>query len=260
MERVVTELIGRGGVLRCRDDESGLDIAIKVIRSETNGPETEYSALQYLAEHAPDFPAPKPHGFLKLGEYRFILMSYIPSTTLRSVWSTLSHDNKLSIQLQLDQLFARLREIKQPKGGRLGGAGGEGVHDMHAWVEHNNSETIMTTATEFRDFQFSIKAVCDDELAVFTHGDLFLGNIMVDKDPTKPGEYYLVSGIIDWETSGFYPPSFEASKILYTFNENGRADLQDWWKYVPSCISPASYPAEWAVGRLWDMALGAYAW
>ncbi|KAK4208118.1 kinase-like domain-containing protein [Rhypophila decipiens] len=270
MERSLPSSLAAGGILRCRDDESGLDFVIKVIRSATNGPETEYSTLQYLAEHAPDFPSPKPHGLLKLGAYRLILMSYVPSTTLASMWSTLSHDNKLSIQLQLDQLFTRLRGIKQ-QGGRLGGVGGEGVNDTHAWVEHTNSETIMTTATEFRDFQFSIKAVCGPEYAAFlksllpnpdtdepsvlTHGDVFLGNIMVDVDPTKPGEY-LVTGIIDWEDSGFYPPWFEASKVLYTFTEDDRDDVQDWWRYVPRCIAPASYPIEWAVGRLWDKALG----
>lgn len=266
---VVTVLPGRGGVLRC-GDKSGPDIAIKVVPASTDGLETEYVTLQYLAEHAPDFPAPKPHGLLGLGDSRLIMMSYVPSATLASVWSTLSHVNKLSIQRRLDQLFTRLREIKQ-QGGRLGGVGGDGVRDIHAWVDHTDSETIMTTATEFRDFQFSLKAPCGpeytaflksllphpdtDEPAVFTHGDVFPGNIMVDIDPTKPGEY-LVTGIIDWEDSGFYPPWFESSKVLYTFDESEDDKLQDWWKYVPNCIAPASYPVEWAVGRLWDKALG----
>jgi aminoglycoside phosphotransferase (APT) family kinase protein len=266
---LVTELLGRGGVLRC-GDKPGFDIAIKVVPGSTKAPETEYSALQYLAKHVPDFPAPKPHGLLGLGNSRLILMSYIPSMTLRSVWSTLSHENKLSIQRQLNQLFTRLREIKQ-QDGRLGGVGGEGVSDSHAWVEHTDSETVMTTAAEFRDFQFSIEAPCGSEYAVFlksllpnpdanepavfTHGDVFPGNIMVDLDSTWPAEY-VVTGIIDWEESGFYPPWFEASKVLYTFNEDGRNDIQDWWRYVPGCIAPASRPVEWAVGRLWDKANG----
>lgn len=131
----------------------------------------------------------------------------------------------------------------------------------------------MTTAAEFRDFQFSIEAPCGPEYAaflrsllpppdpkepaVFTHGDLFPGNIMLDVDPRIPGGYR-VSGIIDWEQSGFYPPWLEASKILYTFNENmsGKNPMPDWWEYVPVCVTPASYAAEWAVGRLWDKANG----
>jgi aminoglycoside phosphotransferase (APT) family kinase protein len=265
---VLAVLRGRGGVLRY-GSKSTVDIAIKIVPASAAG--SEYSTLQYLAEHAPDFPAPKPHGLIELDGSVLILMSYIPSVTLRNAWSKLSHKNKLSIQLELERLFSRLREIKQRPGGRLGGVGGEGVSDSHAWVEHADSETTMTTATEFRDFQFSIEAPCGpdyaaflrsllpppdpNEPAVFTHGDVFPGNIMIDVDPTTPGEY-VVRGIIDWEESGFYPSWFEATKVLYTFNEDGRNEMQDWWHYVPACIAPASYAAEWAVGRLWDKANG----
>lgn len=196
-------------------------------------------------------------------------MSYIPSTTLRDAWPTLSHDNKLSIQQQLNELFVELREIKQ-HGGRLGGVGGEGVSDSHAWVEHTDTETVITTAAEFRDFQFSIPAACGPEYAaflkslpprpdanepaVFTHGDIFPGNILLDLDPGRRqqggDDHYVVMGIIDWEEGGFYPQWFEATKVLYTFNECGRVEMPDWWKYVPACVAPASRPAEWAVGRL----------
>lgn len=66
----------------------------------------------------------------------------------------------------------------------------------------------------------------------------------------------MVTAIINWDESGFYPQWFEPSKGFYTFNEDGRNDMQDWWKYVPGCITPARYPAEWAVGRLWTKANG----
>ncbi|KAK3295076.1 kinase-like domain-containing protein [Chaetomium fimeti] len=269
---VITKLLGRGGILRCRDTVGlDVDIAIKIVPASTNSPKTEYSALQYLAQHASDFPAPKPHGLLQFVHSKLIMMSYIPSTTLHDVWPSLSRQNKLSIQRQLDQLFKRLRDLKQQPGGRLGGVGGEGVSDSHAWVDHADSETVMTTASEFRDFQFSIEAACGVEYAaflksllphpdpnvtaVFTHGDVFPKNIIVDRDPVRPAEY-VVTGIIDWEEAGFYPPWFESSKVLYTFNEDKRTDMQDWWMYVPDCIAPASYPSEWAVGRLWDKANG----
>jgi hypothetical protein len=78
---------------------------------------------------------------------------------------------------------------------------------------------------------------------------------MVNVDPARAGEY-VVTGIIDWEESGFYPAWFEASKVLYTFCEDGREEMQDWWRYVPDCIAQARYPTEWAVGRLWDKANG----
>ncbi len=52
-----------------------------------------------------------------------------------------------------------------------------------------------------------------------------------------------------------------ASKALDTFNEDGRTRMQDWWRYAPACIAPASYGFdEWAVGRLWKKANGVKAW
>jgi hypothetical protein len=71
---VIAKPLGRGGVLQCGD------IAIKVVPAGALG--SEYSALEYLAEHAPDFPAPKPHGLLGFGNSRLVLMSYIPSATI----------------------------------------------------------------------------------------------------------------------------------------------------------------------------------
>jgi aminoglycoside phosphotransferase (APT) family kinase protein len=139
------------------------------------------------------------------------------------------------------------------------------VRDNHAWVEHFDSETIMTTAAQFRTFQFSIAAPCGAEYtafllsllprpdpraqAVFTHGDVSPLNIMVDKDPKAPDQY-AVTGIIDWEEGGFYPAWFESSKTLYTFSEDGRGELQGWRRYLFYCIAPKRYAAGWAIGRL----------
>ncbi|KJR85092.1 uncharacterized protein SPSK_09829 [Sporothrix schenckii 1099-18] len=163
----------------------------------------------------------------------------------------------------------RESKAKLPLGGRLGGTAGEGVSD---------SQTVIQTALAFRDFQFAIESptgpeYCSflksllprpdpNELCVFTHGDVYPGNITVDIDPTNPTEY-VVTGIIDWEESGFYPAWFEATNVLYNFKEyydepKGRNGLEDWWRYVPRCIAPASYPTEWAIGRLlctWQMKL-----
>lgn len=38
---------------------------------------TEYSALEYLAAHKPDFPAPKPLGILRLQNSYFMFMTYL---------------------------------------------------------------------------------------------------------------------------------------------------------------------------------------
>ncbi|EPE02864.1 hypothetical protein F503_01605 [Ophiostoma piceae UAMH 11346] len=170
---VIAEMMGCGGVIRCRSSDGRLlDIGIKVV-PESHYVGTEYSTIQYLAEHSPDFPAPKPHGLIGLPDFILMFMSYMP--------------------------------IKLPLDGRLGGTAGEGVSDSHAWVEHADNQTVIQTALAFRDFQFAIESPTGPEYgnflksllplpnpnepAVFTHGDVFAGNIMFDIDSTNPTKY-----------------------------------------------------------------------
>jgi aminoglycoside phosphotransferase (APT) family kinase protein len=108
----------------------------------------------------------------------------------------------------------------------LGGVNGEGVKDHHR--ENHMTREIISTVAQFEDFQFSIppydgsswvkflRSLLPPALSttVFTHGDVRPANIMVDINESGR---YLVTGIIDWETSGFYPDYFEPAKILYLF-------------------------------------------
>ncbi len=42
-----------------------------------------------------------------------------------------------------------------------------------------------------------------------------------------------LSGIIDWESSGFYPEYWEQLKAL---NTHSIKDTSDWWEHLPSSI------------------------
>lgn len=194
----------RGVVLKCNDE-----LAVKVVRGY-NDP-TEYTSMQYLAEHAPDIPAPKPHGFVKLGTIHVIFMTFIASTTLEKVWADLTNINKASIQDELNGIFLKLRKLKRDSTQRLGGLNGEGVKNDFMFG-HRSSE-VMTTAAEFEDFQFSACPRASkpwiaflrsflpvpSENCVFTHGDVWMANIMVKLD--ENGNGYTVSGLIDWKTA-----------------------------------------------------------
>ncbi|PVH87201.1 hypothetical protein DL98DRAFT_544967 [Cadophora sp. DSE1049] len=240
----------RGVVLKCGDN-----LVAKIIRG--NSDYTEYTSLQYLAEHAPDIPAPKPHGLIRFGSVRVMFMTYIPSITLEQAWGTLTHDNKVSIQQQLDGIFCKLRKLKND-GQRLGGVGGEGVKEGHLSPHH--SAEIITTPAQFEDFRFSADHRASTswitflrsflppstEDCVFTHGDVRPANIMVKTDDENN---YIVSGIIDWEDSGFYPDYFESTRLLFTFY---MLSDTDWYAYLPACISPARHPVRWLVSRLWE--------
>jgi aminoglycoside phosphotransferase (APT) family kinase protein len=150
--------------------------------------------MRFLAERAPDIPAPRAHGLIALGPFRVVFMSYIPGITLAQAWPSLSHEGKLSIQQQLEDIFCRLRSLRQEDGRELGGVCREGLKEFR--VDECALFKNITTATEFSDLQFSARhygsstyvmllrslLAHDSDLlsgSVFTHGDVRTENVMV---------------------------------------------------------------------------------
>lgn len=250
----------RGVVVKCNEN-----IAAKVMTG--NEDYTEYTSMQYLMKQAPDIPAPRPHGLIAFGPFRVIFMSYIPGTTLAQTWPNLLHEEKLSIQRQLDEIFCRLRSLQQDDGNTLGGVCGEGAKELR--VDECALFKGITTIEEFEDLQFSARhhgsttyvkllrsflAHDNSTLmhgSVFTHGDIRTGNIMVNQDPDSSGQY-VVTGIIDWEDSGFYPPYYECTVLTRTLS---LVDEDDWYLYLPESVSPSKFPVRWLVDRLWQIHL-----
>ncbi|CAG8045348.1 unnamed protein product [Penicillium olsonii] len=253
---IIFELsIRKGAVLKCSED-----LIIKTFPSSRGF--TEYHNLQYLAEKTPDLPIPKPHGLIMLDSIGIMLMSYVPGTTLQKVWPSLSPDGKLSIQKQLEEIFSRIREIRQDDGIELGDAQGEGVKDDR--IMDMFSRKGITMARDFDKLQFSAKhraspfyvkllrSFLEEDCktlqgSVFTHGDLKKSNIMAQEDPENAG-HFVITGIIDWEDSGFYPEYYEATRL-----SSGQSidHDDDWYLYSPHCISPLRFPVRWLVDRLW---------
>ncbi|PCG89720.1 Aminoglycoside phosphotransferase [Penicillium occitanis (nom. inval.)] len=212
--------------------------------------------MEYLEKKAPDIPAPRPHGLIAFGHFRVIFMSYIPDMTLTQAWPSLSHKDKLSIQRQLDDIFCRLRAIRQDdRNVVLGGVCGEGVKELRV------NECVLlpgiTTIAQFNELQFSavhhgsstyvkfLRSFLEHDVRpttlthdpVFTHGDVRMDHIMVKKDPDI--DEYVVTGLIDWEDSGFDPAYYECTVLTRTLS---LVDENDWYLYLPESISPLRYP------------------
>ena len=49
---------------------------------------TKHQTLKFLEEHMPSFPAPRPHGLIRLGIHRFLFTSHMPGVTLRESMAT----------------------------------------------------------------------------------------------------------------------------------------------------------------------------
>ncbi|OAX83195.1 hypothetical protein ACJ72_02450 [Emergomyces africanus] len=174
-----------------------------------------------------------------------------------------SHETKLSIKKQLDLIFSRLISLWPDDGPELGGIGGEGVKDYRIMEIFAYKDILLQG--DSNELQFAAKhraSACYVKLlrsfleeqnstlqrSVFTHGDLKKSNIMVQQHSTN-ANVFTVTGIIDWEDSGFSPEYYECTTL-----SNGQSIVtdDDWYLYIPDCISPLRFPVRWLVDRLWD--------
>ena len=218
------------------------DIVVKMVQHIDDY--TEYTTLQYLEQHKPDCPAPRPLGCMKMGRITLIFLTYIPSTTLGEVWNKLDSDQKVSVRDQLDAILTSIRSLPYVDGHPLGGVAGEGCKDIRRHLRQ--SDKPIKTLVEFEDFLFSSPrpgglvfvellrqlSPCLPSPAniVFTHGDLRPDNITVEMGDH---DQCLITGIIDWEYSGFYPDYYEAVRST---NCLAPYDDDDWFLYLPECI------------------------
>ena len=220
---------------------------------------TEYTSMQYLMQHGADIPLPEPLGLITSNKTAYIFMSFIPGKTIDKVWSKMHQEQKLSISEQLNDAFLKLRALHVPDNVSLGGVCSEGCKDTRRHTRICQSP--ISTCSEFEDFRFSnpvfgsptyvslLRRVSCPQNAtiIFSHGDLRPENIMVQGD--QHGNYK-ITGILDWEKSGFYPDYFECLKATSNMSP---ADADDWYTHLPPCASPFTYPQIWSADRIWDI-------
>ncbi|KAG5994876.1 hypothetical protein E4U52_000619 [Claviceps spartinae] len=232
--------------------ESAWAASVMVFRINDNIHQT----LTYLQEHMPDFPAPRPHGLVRLGIYCFLFTSHIPGMNLEDAWPELDCSQKQDISCQIDVLLAELRSFPVPEHACLGDVAGGACRDLRR-AQRVSTKSIKSVV-EFEDFIFKgsqhatpvyiglLRGLMPlSNKIVFTHGDIRPANIMVRRDDGT----WRVTAIIDWETSGFYPEYWDAVKSTNLLTPS---ETFDWYKYIPQSISPKRYPVPWLVDRLWD--------
>ncbi|KAL8838835.1 MAG: hypothetical protein Q9170_001990 [Blastenia crenularia] len=239
-------------VVKCNSE-----IVVKIVPNLDD--HTEYTTMQYLARHASAIPAPKPLGLILSNNTSYIFMSYVPGLTVDAVWSKLDEKQKVSIRDQLDDALIRTRQLKMPGGVPLGSVGGEGYKDTRRHTRICREP--MYTCADAENFQFFnphfgssqyialLRGLLRSNAAsiVFTHGDIRPENVIVR--PDAHGNYS-ITGILDWEKSGWYPDWFECTKATSNLSSS---DKDDWYLYLPTCASPSTFPVQWLVDRIWDV-------
>ena len=169
------------------------------------------------------------------------------------MWNKLDSDQKVSVRDQLDAILTSIRSLPYTDGHPLGGVAGEGCKDIRRHLRQ--SEKPIKTPAEFENFLFSSPrpgglvfvellrqlspSLPPPTNIVFTHGDLRPDNITVEM-----GDHgqCVITGLIDWEYSGFNPEYYEAVRSTNCLAPYGD---DDWVLYLPECISPKRYAHWW---------------
>ncbi|KAK0438176.1 kinase-like domain-containing protein [Desarmillaria tabescens] len=174
-----------------------------------------------------DVPAPR---FISYGEYSpnmrsregSILMTCIPGKMLQDVIESLSPEELHTVMQELSEILDCMRSYSNPWGTRVYGVDGKDVYGgripgrhIRACDDEHSFYATLLRATGARD---------DDQVGpaklekarnmptlfphniVFTHGDLWDHNIMVDHGH--------ISGIVNWEWAGWLPEHWEYTLIL----------------------------------------------
>lgn len=155
---LLAKVVQQGQVLwrspTCADNvvvKCSSEIVVKIVPNIDDY--TEYTSLQYVAEHIAGVPLPKPHGLIRVGRLSYIFMSLIEGTTLEVAWPNMAADQKQSVSRQLNEIFLRIRQHQCPQDTPFGGTSGEGCKDTRRRTRI--SESQIYNCSQFRDFQFS---------------------------------------------------------------------------------------------------------
>jgi aminoglycoside phosphotransferase (APT) family kinase protein len=161
------------------------------------------------------------------GERHFIVTERIPGEPLSESWAKMSTDERESIAKQVADYLLQLRSIHSA---RMQGLNDETIYSAYLFrngygLPHG---PLSSNDELWADMDVALKEVPEDvrlqlrkgmppaEPFTFTHGDLTIVNIMV-----QDGR---VTGILDWESSGFFPV---------------------WWEFTCAGIGLSEEDVEW---------------
>ncbi|KMP05569.1 hypothetical protein CIHG_08888 [Coccidioides immitis H538.4] len=215
-------------VIKSHNTSDGLPVAIKF---KTTGFFWHSEADMMAYVHSQNLLAPAVWECRQLNNHRIAMIAdFVPGNPLDEVWPTLNKEQRTSIKEQLAYHLKLLRSYTQLYIGRVNYQPTrnpyEGIETK--FVGPFDSEAGFDEWCLSRVKNSSEKSKWRKALAelrrkspsrfVLTHGDLFPRNILV-----KDGK---ITGIVDWERSGFYPEYVEYALAACLYDYGG----EEWWK------------------------------
>jgi serine/threonine protein kinase len=221
----------------------------------------EEAAINLVQAHAADVPVPTVYhsifsrnadGVVRSG---MLYMEFIPGESLKSAWPRLSGDDRKRICRDTWVLIDKLRLIPVPQqetGEEMHDGGTQAFYcaaDGTSSIIHpllgdiadpppplRDDEALRTRIWEryveynglsYPDGQSVRELLPRSETAVFTHGDIHPGNIIVNDnggDDGSSGQVRIV-GLVDFESAGFLPDYWEYAQAM---RFGGAGDREEW--------------------------------
>ncbi|KAF4471031.1 kinase-like domain [Fusarium albosuccineum] len=180
----------------------------------------EYNALK-VVEQKTSIPAPRALDVVSKNtgdsEFSYLLTSRVPGTPLAICRDALSDQDYATISAQLKDCVSQIRDIPKPVNYDMAICNtlGEACRDprIRDWAPIG---PFPDEASFSQHLRFSDEPSRRGHKIVFTHGDLNPRNIMVERIRNSDGARgWRLSGIIDWETAGYYPDYWDCTKSMF---------------------------------------------
>ncbi|KAI1473445.1 kinase-like protein [Daldinia eschscholtzii] len=180
----------------------------------------EFKTLDLLRRQT-DIPVPRPLDLASDSENTYLLTSRVPGKPIGLCIDFLNDKQLRIFARDLRNCLKKVRNLQKDPTlpSTISNTAGEACYDgrIMSAVEYDETRGDFfgpfSTEAEFNKILKSphIPDVVhrDGHKIVFTHGDINLRNVLVDE---KSGR---LSGIVDWETSGWYPDYWEYTKAHY---------------------------------------------
>ncbi|KAJ5280453.1 hypothetical protein N7478_005825 [Penicillium angulare] len=181
-----------------------------------------------------------------------MIVERVPGKTLEEVWPSMTEAQKEALAKKTVEYLSQLRQLHGPK---MQTIHGQPLHN--GWLVVKNSKTshgLFTSEDELFDaISGNFKDTPDEVVSLvkgrmpspfpwtFTHADLTICNIMVDPETCE------LTGIIDWEASGYCPVWWDYVgqiglseedtewKRLLRKNMQNFSGALEWYKDVYAC-------------------------
>ena len=196
--------------------------AMRLVSKHTNVPVPEV----LFTDFGPDKAITDRSEFFK-SDFRppegVIGMTIIPGTPLEQNWNMLDDGTKQSICVQLWDLISSIRDISRPEGlVGLYQCAADGslsrdpmLEDLRTPGRPLSSDSELRSRIYDRYIYYGgtryenqlLDMLPQSERSVFTHADIAPRNVMVDEQKN-------VTGILDWESAGWYPEYWEYAQIM----------------------------------------------